>query len=353
MTKTALAPAPRVTPRMPCGRGDVRPTSGRSRTRSPSHRRIAALRASPPDLLRAESYGPRAVGSNSRSGASRLCPWPRDPDNGLWPSTATRGNLDAMSAHHDPFSYDVFIAHAGPDLPAAQELHGHMAVARRVFLDAVDLLPGDAWDETLPRALRGSRVTVVLVSVRTDRAWYQREEIALAVELTRSAQHRVVPVYLDDEALQSVPYGLRRVHGLFVSREGSLRAIADKLLTMIDRLDGQAAPKTPAAAFQPQPAHISKDDFDADTVDRLVELALRYRADRRLLLAFLPPGIVGRLPDHANLQAQLQSDITALAALGGRGSNRAIATWVRNLESAIAPFPEHAEVQRLRRALGN
>jgi hypothetical protein len=56
-------------------------------------------------------------------------------------------------------------------------------------------------------------VTAVLVSKDTERAVYQNEEIAQAIALSHfrkdPERHRVVSVYLDDEA--DPPYGLRTV----------------------------------------------------------------------------------------------------------------------------------------------
>jgi len=97
-------------------------------------------------------------------------------------------------------NWDFFLAHAGADLPAAEQLYVLLQPRARVFLDKHCLLLGDDWDQELAAAQRGSRITVVLVSSRTEIAYYEREEIAAAIDLARRNKqaHRVVPVYLDD-----------------------------------------------------------------------------------------------------------------------------------------------------------
>ena len=56
--------------------------------------------------------------------------------------------------------YDFFIAHAGADQPAAQELYKLLKSKGRIFLDVKDLLPGDNWNSALAEAQRNSFVTV-------------------------------------------------------------------------------------------------------------------------------------------------------------------------------------------------
>jgi hypothetical protein len=118
-------------------------------------------------------------------------------------------------ARNSGASYDFFVAHAGGDVRAAEELYDGLSSHARVFLDSRCLRPGDPWDVALPEAQRRSNVTVVLVSSRTDAAWYAREEVAGAIDLARRpGGHRVVPVYLDGRPAEPevVPYSLRRLH---------------------------------------------------------------------------------------------------------------------------------------------
>lgn len=135
----------------------------------------------------------------------------------------------------------------------AERLYDLMAGAR-VFLDSRCLELGDDWDTSLADAQRTSRVTVVLVSSNTEKAYYEREEVAAAIALARDEgeAHRVVPVYLDssldssEASRQRVPYGLRLKHGLHLSDELTLSDAANQLLSLLHRL--RAATGSPAGA---------------------------------------------------------------------------------------------------------
>ncbi|MFY1691636.1 toll/interleukin-1 receptor domain-containing protein [Plantactinospora sp. WMMB782] len=128
--------------------------------------------------------------------------------------------------------WDFFIAYAAADRTAAEELYDLLSPAFRVFLDHRSLRPGDDWDDRLPAAQRGAAITLVLISGRTDRAYYQREEIAQAVELSRreDAAHRVVPILLDGApGAAGLPYGLRLKQAVPVTAAGGLPQVAQRL----------------------------------------------------------------------------------------------------------------------------
>lgn len=145
-----------------------------------------------------------------------------------------------MNSAAAAWKWDVFIAHAGGDKAAAERLYDLMAAGARVFLDSRCLELGDDWDAALAAAQRSSRVTVVLVSSNTEKAYYEREEVAAAIALARDKgeAHRVVPVYLDSSVTSSeaVPYGLRLKHGLRLSDRLTLSGAASELLSLIHRL---------------------------------------------------------------------------------------------------------------------
>lgn len=128
--------------------------------------------------------------------------------------------------------YDFFIAHAGPDQEAAEQLFDLLKEHSKPFLDSRVLRLGDDWDRELTRAQRQSKITVVLVSSQTGDAFYEREEIAAAIALARKDPdgHRVVPVYLD--ANPEPPYGLQLKHSVRVSAANPLEAVARELLKL-------------------------------------------------------------------------------------------------------------------------
>ncbi|MEZ5258500.1 MAG: toll/interleukin-1 receptor domain-containing protein [Ilumatobacteraceae bacterium] len=81
--------------------------------------------------------------------------------------------------------WDVFIAYPAPADRRPEPSLGSSDRGVRCFLDQECIAPGDAWDTALERALQNSRLTAVLVSDRSDQAYYQREEIAIAVDRHR------------------------------------------------------------------------------------------------------------------------------------------------------------------------
>jgi hypothetical protein len=140
----------------------------------------------------------------------------------------------------EDLTWDLFIAHTGPDEPVAEELYSVVAPHARVFLDSRCLLLGDNWDAEIAAAQRRSLVTVVLISSNSVDAYYQREEIAAAIVMARqdSTRHRVVPVFLHLDAADSsyVPYGLHLKHGLTLSRQFTMMNVAGALLDLVSKL---------------------------------------------------------------------------------------------------------------------
>lgn len=151
-----------------------------------------------------------------------------------------------------------FIAHAGGDLDTAEALYDKLAPVAPTFLDSRCIEYGDNWDLELARAQRESLVSVVLVSPRTEAAYYQREEIAAAIALARAAQgtegaHRVVPLFLPGEQGQPVPapYGLSLKHGLRLDDEFDLDDAAEALLGMRERLLARLASEVATSGAVP------------------------------------------------------------------------------------------------------
>jgi hypothetical protein len=129
--------------------------------------------------------------------------------------------------------WDFFIAHAGADSGIAESLYERLAPNFSVFLDTRSLLPGDDWDLALTTAQSKSRITVVLISSKTTTAYYQREEVAAAIALARDdvQSHRVVPVFIDNDARENkaVHYGLRLKHSISLDSSGGLEGAARHL----------------------------------------------------------------------------------------------------------------------------
>lgn len=136
--------------------------------------------------------------------------------------------------------YDFFIAHASADKPEAERLFELLTGRARVFLDTKCLLPGDNWPVVISEAQRHSRVTLVLISDRTEQAFYETEEIAVATDLAvRTKAHRVIPIYISGRRPENVPYGLRQRHALEVIFPSSLKSISEKILELQQPLPGE------------------------------------------------------------------------------------------------------------------
>lgn len=140
--------------------------------------------------------------------------------------------------------WDVFVAHAGPDLAAAQEIRellDNKGVS--VYLDKANLDHGDKWDRELLEAQRDSRMTLVLVSANTKESHYQRDEITAAINLERSDPdaHRVVAVYLDDQApnVSDVPYGLHNTHSIFAHDSGGMPGVAQLIAKSLAKIKSE------------------------------------------------------------------------------------------------------------------
>lgn len=132
--------------------------------------------------------------------------------------------------------HDFFLAYASPDRETALRLYNVLS-PRRVFIDTVSLVPGDRWNVAIAEAQARSLITVVLITPRTPTAYFQHEEILQAIHLSRTGEHRVIPVYLGlAETPESVPYGLRQLQAMFVPRRRGLKHVALGLKSALRRL---------------------------------------------------------------------------------------------------------------------
>jgi len=128
------------------------------------------------------------------------------------------GATARLSPRRRTKAWDFFIAHAGPDRKAAERLRHQPEATKavRIYLGSANLTGGNPWQSQLKEARSASRVSVVLISPHTPKAWYQQEEVVLAIELARDeyVAHTIVPVYLKDARATDTPCGLRRLHAL-------------------------------------------------------------------------------------------------------------------------------------------
>lgn len=158
--------------------------------------------------------------------------------------------------------WDIFIAHASTDAGTATTLYDLLEPHCKPFLDRRSLLLGDDWDIALSSAQKHSLITVVLISSSTEKAYYQREEIAASIALGRedASRHRVVPIYLDSHAeTDSVPYGLRLKHGLCLSDTIDIKNASEQLIDLLSRLQKL----TVSSSSSRPPATQNRDNSDS------------------------------------------------------------------------------------------
>lgn len=134
-----------------------------------------------------------------------------------------------------PPQRDFFLAHATADVEAAERLFALLPPGS-AFLATRCVELGDLWPKVIPDAQKASLITVVLLSKRSDAAFYAGEEIQTAVALFRREQgwRRIAPVYLEDGV--DPPYGLRQVHSVTLRSLDELPTVADRLQSLARRL---------------------------------------------------------------------------------------------------------------------
>jgi hypothetical protein len=170
--------------------------------------------------------------------------------------------------------WDFFIAHSSADARSARKLYDLLTPHARVFLDSECIRYGEYWDEALVQAQEDSAVTLILISSATEKAFYQREEVATAIELARSREHVVVPIYLDINSTERAPYGLRRVQSAKLGNGFTLEDFVKIIIA------GHARPSEKVSV----PASVPRDETQTEREARLVIEAVSdfmFNGDKR------------------------------------------------------------------------
>lgn len=101
-----------------------------------------------------------------------------------------------VSVIRHPKSFDFFISYPGPDIAYAQTLSDALQPLGRIFIAPQSELLGEDWPNRLTTTIRDTWVTLAIISRHTPAAYFQREEILLAVEENRAGFHTVIPIRL-------------------------------------------------------------------------------------------------------------------------------------------------------------
>lgn len=133
-----------------------------------------------------------------------------------------------------------------------------------------------------------------------------------------------------DEALEEAAR-----HG----KVGAIEAIAREEYPAAFDGDGPPVRSATAPATAPATASATPRRLSRHEVEIVVKIAVRYRADRSLLLEWLPDGVAESLEVLASPAAQLTADVSALNKLTA-SDEPPVVTWLQNLASRVKPFPQ-------------
>ncbi|HEX8109686.1 MAG TPA: toll/interleukin-1 receptor domain-containing protein [Kofleriaceae bacterium] len=194
-------------------------------------------------------------------------------------------------------TYDIFLAYAGADIERARTLYGLLAPQLKVFLAAETLQPGDNWADEISKAQRESKMTVLLVSSAAESAYYLREEITSAIDISRARpqEHRTIPVYLDGipRDTNEILYGLRNLQAIDAPNAGGLPGVAQRLKALTTQLDDlpplQPVAKAGTAASQNSVALELHDRLCRLTLTEFETFLLRSGVSRELIPSELAP----------------------------------------------------------------
>ncbi|MGI9002501.1 MAG: toll/interleukin-1 receptor domain-containing protein [Pseudonocardia sp.] len=142
-----------------------------------------------------------------------------------------------------PKSFDFFISYAGPDVTYAQALSDALQPLGRIFMAPQSGLLGEDWPNRLSTTIRDAWVTLAIISRHTPAAHFQREEILLAVEETRTGFHTVIPIRLASHGeTPPLPIGLKsnNCYDLRSGSQAEFNSIIDRLLAARDDIRSRA-----------------------------------------------------------------------------------------------------------------
>jgi hypothetical protein len=120
---------------------------------------------------------------------------------------------EALTGSPGDYAWDTFIIHGSGDRVAARSVWETL-VRQNIssFLDKASLRPGDDWPRRLLEGLQRTQVFVVIVGPGAAKAWYNHDELARAVQLTREDPRRaLIPVLFDGATMDDLPYGLGQI----------------------------------------------------------------------------------------------------------------------------------------------
>jgi len=157
--------------------------------------------------------------------------------------------------------WDIFLSFAGKRPSEAHAFFDALRKHGRVFFTATEQNVLTNWASDIRRAQQNSDSSVILVSTESQTAYYQQEEVALAISLSRESRgsHRVLPVYLDGrpKATEWNLYGIPILQDVSVPEVGGIQAAADRVLLRLGLVPGLSPNVAGIASQAPvKPVHV-------------------------------------------------------------------------------------------------
>ena len=152
--------------------------------------------------------------------------------------------LDEVSAPAVTNALRVFLCHASPDKPKVRELYQKLtAEGFDVWLDEETLLPGQDWQEEIPRAVKTSHVVLVCLSrTAVTKVGYLQREIRFALDVADEQPEGsifLIPLKLED---CDIPTRLSRWQWVNVDMDGGYVKLMRSLRRRAEELGLKAVP---------------------------------------------------------------------------------------------------------------
>jgi DNA-binding SARP family transcriptional activator len=133
---------------------------------------------------------------------------------GAEPDAATVAVYERLRPASQPRKLRIFLCHASEDKPDVRALYGKLSAdGMDVWLDEINILPGQDWDHEIRKAVRNSQVVIVCLSpTSVSKSGYVQKEIRQALDVADEQLEGtifLIPLRLHD---CTVPDRLRRWH---------------------------------------------------------------------------------------------------------------------------------------------
>lgn len=175
----------------------------------------------------------------------------------------------------------IFLCHASEDKGKVVDVYRKLkAAGYNPWLDKEDLLPGQFWDEEIPRAIKASGFMLIFLSTTSvTKRGYVQKEFVLALETLDeipAGQIFLIPVRLDD---CQIPDRFRRIHYVDLFEEGGFEKVIKAIQFGTERRG--IKPSSPKQTTRPLPGQ-SQRIPGIQSPAPAVEIPLRAKAMEKL-----------------------------------------------------------------------